>query len=249
MAGKKMELIYDTDFGDQSTTVDISRYNEATQKLFKRERETMAMKFMGQEDRPRNPLKEYSMRTRWVQWDEKEIKEMKEPFKNKCCFETCPNPYGEFGHNPAPFRFGPEARCCAECNKTLVIPRRVMRMRGVETAHGFVYWLNKCNEDLTRELLDHATMSNLRKDQIIALADYQEKYFNRAKEIQELRTEVRAAREEARETRMENNRLQKKMEQMMTEAMKKERAEWKKKVCDLEQRLAQSKRNNKKRRK
>lgn len=242
-----MQIIYDCDFGDQSTDVNIEQYSEDTQKLFKKEREKMALKFMG--EKAISSRKEYSMRTRWINWDEKQVEEMKEPFDNKCCFETCPNPYGKFGHNPAPFRFGKEARCCAECNKTLVMPRRLLRMKGVETAHGFAYWSNKCNEDLTRELLDHATMSNLRKDQVIALRDYQDKYFRRAEEIQELRREIKVAREEARETRIENNRLQKKMEQMMEEAMKKERAEWKKKVCDLEQRLAQSKRNNKKNRK
>jgi len=250
MANYNEEFLYGDEEVDQSSTqVNIEDYNEATQKLFKKEREQMALKFMGRTKKPAHAKKMYAMRTRWVDWNKEKITELKEPFENKCCFETCPNPYGEYGNNPAPFKFKPEERCCEECNKTLVMPCRIMRMKGMRTIPGHIHWLNKCNEDLTRELLDHATVSKMRNDTCISLRNYQTKYFNRAKEIQECRIQTRAAREEAREMRIENTRLQKKMEQMMDEKMKKERAEFKKQIADLNVRLAQSKRNNKKRRK
>jgi hypothetical protein len=38
----------------------------------------------------------------------------------------CHKPYTEYGNNAEPIRSG---RCCNQCNDTVVIPRRIKRMR------------------------------------------------------------------------------------------------------------------------
>lgn len=61
--------------------------------------------------------------------------------KNVCCI--CRKPIEGFGNNPAGAawmdlatgeptypEFGPEDRCCDDCNRTYVIPGRISRMVG-----------------------------------------------------------------------------------------------------------------------
>lgn len=53
------------------------------------------------------------------------MEEIKKPI---CCFcgKECED---EFGNNPYPADLNENARCCNECNSTIVIPERIRKMQ------------------------------------------------------------------------------------------------------------------------
>jgi hypothetical protein len=233
----------------QSGTMDKEWMSDATRELFDNKREQVCCEMMGERDAEQCRLMKkkrghkINMLTRWIDFEKPKPKR-----KGICCFEYCDREYEEFGHNPAPYKFKPEARCCNKCNVGLVRTRRLGQMKEVKTMNGFVGWLQQSNIEITEELIDHATMSELRRLQVEALKNYQEKYFKRADSLIQLRTQNIACTAENVRLLNENKRLQNRMEAELEKRMKEERKIHKKKVADLTFSLEQSKRANKKKR-
>ena len=205
--------------------------NESTKEYYYQERNKVIGKMCKDPELHRRAAgREIECKTQW-------ITPLAPPkkYEGKCCFEYCDKPYGKYGHNPAPYKI--KGRCCDDCNSCLVIPRRMTLMKGIKTMPGYVGWLNKSNKELTEVAIHTKTLCKMHEKQIAALADYQHKYFARAKYQSELRNENRGLEAENKKLRIENARINKKMEKMMEEKMKEERAKYKKELADMKQKI------------
>jgi len=158
-------------------------------------------------------------------------------FKNICCFEGCDNNYGQFGNNPAPFRFPPHARCCDECNEC-VVSRRLAVNAGINTAQGayrkmFQGFSQKCErvehlEEYTKYAEKKMREMNDERDEINKKIREANKYIKEAEKYKAL----------YEKEQREHKKLLKKQNKMLEDAMRKERAETKKQICDMERKIA-----------
>lgn len=161
-------------------------------------------------------------------------------YKHICCFEGCDNNYGQFGNNPAPFRFPPNARCCDECNEC-VVSRRFAVNAGIKTAQGAFLKLFK---GFTRRCE--------RINELEAYRKYAEKTMKEMNdemdEINKQVTEANKYKALYEKEQREHKKLLKKQNQMLEDAMRKERAETKTQICNLERKIIDLKRRVKNRR-
>ena len=168
-------------------------------------------------------------------------------YKHICCFEGCDNNYGQFGNNPAPFRFPPNARCCDECNEC-VVSRRLAVNAGIKTPQGayrkmFQGFSQKCErvghlEEYTKYAEKTMREMNAERDEINKKIEEANKYIKEAEKYKAL----------YEKEQRENKKLLKKQNTMLEQAMNKERAESKKKQCDMERKIADLKRKLKNKR-
>jgi len=168
-------------------------------------------------------------------------------FKNICCFEGCENNYGQFGNNPAPFRFPTDARCCDECNN-LVICRRIFKNKKIKTPQGFARSLYISADAKADKIKDLEANNELHQQVVKKLNEQLKKTTAMLEKTGKYETEAEKYKRLYEKEQRENKKLLKKQNKMLEDAMRKERAENKTKICNMERKIIDLKRRVKKQR-